>query len=66
MLLNEFLKEHKPVEAQQVTMAELQATVAQQQKGMDALGAQVKEQGRGVPKSERPNQREQADQQGGI
>ncbi len=34
MLLNEFLKEHKKVE-------ELEATVAQQQKGMEALMAQV-------------------------
>ena len=34
MLLNEFLKEHKKVE-------ELQATVAQQQKGIEALMAQV-------------------------
>jgi trimeric autotransporter adhesin len=37
MMLNEFLKEHKKVQ-------ELEATVAQQQKGMDALVAQVKEQ----------------------
>jgi Chaperone of endosialidase len=37
MLLNEFLKEHKK-------MQELEATVAQQQKGMDALVATVKEQ----------------------
>ena len=37
MLLNEFLKEHKKVE-------ELQATVAQQQKGMEILAAQLKEQ----------------------
>ena len=37
MLLNEFLKEHKKVE-------ELQATVAQQQKGMEVLTAQLKEQ----------------------
>jgi hypothetical protein len=37
MLLNEFLKEHKKVEA-------LQATVAQQQKGMEVLTAQLKEQ----------------------
>jgi hypothetical protein len=37
MLLNEFLKEHKRVE-------ELQATVAQQQKGMEILTAQLKEQ----------------------
>jgi Chaperone of endosialidase len=37
MLLNEFLKEHRRVE-------ELQATVAQQQKGMEVLTAQLKEQ----------------------
>jgi hypothetical protein len=37
MLLNEFLKEHKKVE-------DLQATVAQQQKGMEVLTAQLKEQ----------------------
>ena len=37
MLLNEFLKEHKKVE-------ELTATVAQQQKGMEVLIAQLKEQ----------------------
>jgi hypothetical protein len=38
MLLNEFLKEHKKVE-------QLQATVAQQQKGMEVLTAQLKAQG---------------------
>jgi uncharacterized coiled-coil protein SlyX len=32
MLLNEFLKEHKTVQAQQATIAELKSTVAQQQK----------------------------------
>jgi hypothetical protein len=37
MLLNEFLKEHRRVE-------ELQATVARQQKGMEVLTAQLKEQ----------------------
>jgi hypothetical protein len=37
MMLNEFLKEHKKVQ-------ELEATVAQQQKGMEALIAQVREQ----------------------
>ena len=37
MLLNEFLKEHKKVE-------QLQVTVAQQQKGMEILTAQLKEQ----------------------
>jgi uncharacterized coiled-coil protein SlyX len=44
MLLNEFLKEHKKVEAQQATIAELKSIVAQQQKGMEVLTAQLKEQ----------------------
>src|SRR5215470_12090577 len=37
MLLNEFLKEHKKVEAQQATIAELKSAVAQQKNGMEAL-----------------------------
>jgi septal ring factor EnvC (AmiA/AmiB activator) len=44
MLLNEFLKEHKRVESQQATIAELKSTVAQQQKRMEVLTAQLKEQ----------------------
>jgi hypothetical protein len=43
MLLNEFLKEHNKVE-------ELQATVAQQQKGMEVLTAQLKEQAAQIQK----------------
>ena len=43
MLLNEFLKEHKKVE-------ELQATVAQQYKGMEVLSAQLKEQAAQIQK----------------
>jgi trimeric autotransporter adhesin len=43
MLLNEFLKEHQKVQ-------ELEATVAQQQKGMEALVAQVKEQAAQIQK----------------
>jgi uncharacterized coiled-coil protein SlyX len=46
-----FLKEHKKVEErqskidnQQASIAELKATVAQQQKGMEVLRAQLKEQ----------------------
>jgi uncharacterized coiled-coil protein SlyX len=41
MLLNEFLKAHKKLEAQDATIAELKSTVAHQQKGMEALTAQV-------------------------
>jgi hypothetical protein len=44
MLLNEFLKEHKKVEQQQANIAELKSTVTQQQKGMEVLSAQLKEQ----------------------
>jgi uncharacterized coiled-coil protein SlyX len=43
MLLNEFLKEHKKVQA-------LEATVAQHQKGMDVLTAQLKEQAAQIQK----------------
>ena len=57
MLLNEFLKEHQKVEQQQATIAEQQAsiaelksTVAQQQKGMEVLTAQLKEQGAQIQK----------------
>ena len=41
MLLNEFLKAHQKLEAQEATIAELKSTVAQQHKGMEALTAQV-------------------------
>jgi len=41
MLLNEFLKAHKKLEAQDATIAELKSTVAQQQKAMEALTSQV-------------------------
>jgi uncharacterized coiled-coil protein SlyX len=57
MLLNEFLKEHKKVEAQRVRIAELNSRVAkeetiiaQQQKGMEILAAQVKEQAAQIQK----------------
>jgi uncharacterized coiled-coil protein SlyX len=42
MLLNEFLKEHRNVEEQQSTIAELKTTVAQQQKQIEALTATVR------------------------
>jgi septal ring factor EnvC (AmiA/AmiB activator) len=44
MLLNEFLKEHKKVEEQQASTAELKSTVAQQHKQIETLTAQLKEQ----------------------
>jgi uncharacterized coiled-coil protein SlyX len=42
-LLNEFLKEHKKVQ-------DLEATVIQQQKGMEVLTAQLKEQAAQIQK----------------
>src|SRR5438477_359791 len=50
MLLDEFLKEHKRIEDQQATIAELKSTVAQQQKGMETLTAQLKEQAEKIEK----------------
>ena len=50
MLLNEFLKEHKRVETQQATITNLKSTVAQQQKGMEILTAQLKEQATQIQK----------------
>ena len=51
MLLNEFLKEHKKVEEQQTNITQINSKlatqaviIAQQQKGMEALTAQLKEQ----------------------
>src|SRR5436309_1937810 len=57
MLLNEFLKEHKKVEEQQLRITDLNyrvakqdAIIAQQQKGMDVLTAQLKEQAAQIQK----------------
>jgi uncharacterized coiled-coil protein SlyX len=47
MLLNEFLKEHRNVAAQQSTIAELKTTIAQQQKqiaAQQAIAAQQQKQ----------------------
>ncbi len=44
MLLNEFLKEHRKVEEQEGIITQLKFTVAQQQKGMEAVIAHLKEQ----------------------
>ena len=41
MMLNEFLKEHKKVEAQQATITQLKSTVAQQKKNFQATIAQL-------------------------
>jgi Chaperone of endosialidase len=50
MLLNEFLKEHKKVEAQQASIADLKSTVALQKKEMEVLTAQLKEQAAQIQK----------------
>jgi hypothetical protein len=44
MLLNEFLKEHRKVEEQQATIAELKLTVARQQTGFESKLAKQEEQ----------------------
>jgi uncharacterized coiled-coil protein SlyX len=50
MLLNEFLKEHRKVQEQADTIAELKSTVAQQQKAMETVTAQLKEQATQIQK----------------
>ena len=50
MMLNEFLKEHKKVEEQQTSIADLKSTVASQQKEMQVLTAQLKEQASQIQK----------------
>jgi uncharacterized coiled-coil protein SlyX len=47
---NEFLNAHKKIEEQQASIAELKSTIAQQQKGMEVLTAQLKEQGAQIQK----------------
>jgi peptidoglycan hydrolase CwlO-like protein len=50
MLLNEFLKEHRKVEEQANTIADLKSTVAQQQKGMETVMARLNEQAAEIQK----------------
>lgn len=50
MLLNEFLKEHKKVEEQQASIADLKSTVALQKKETQVLTAQLKEQAAQIQK----------------
>ena len=57
MLLNEFLKEHKKVQEQQTNITQLKsnmakqaALIARQQKGMELLTAQLKEQAAQIQK----------------
>ena len=44
MLLNEFLKEHRKIKEQQVTIADLKSTVTRQEQEMEALDVQLKKQ----------------------
>ncbi len=50
MLLNEFLKEHKRVQALQSKVEKQETVIAQQQKGMEVLTAQLKEQAAQIQK----------------
>jgi uncharacterized coiled-coil protein SlyX len=57
MLLNEFLKEHRKVEelnstvaTKLATIADLKSTTAQQQKGLEGLTAQLREQAAQIQK----------------
>ena len=57
MLLNEFLKEHRKIEAQQskidkqeATMTELRSIIAQQQEGMEVLAMRLEEQASQIQK----------------
>ena len=50
MLLNEFLKEHHKVQEQQATISELKSTVAQQQEGMRAFAATLRDQASQIQK----------------
>jgi uncharacterized coiled-coil protein SlyX len=50
MLLNEFLKEHRTVQELASTVAKQEALIAQQQKGMELLTAQLKEQAAQIQK----------------
>ncbi len=50
MVLNEFLKEHQTVQALKSTVEKQEAIIAQQQKGMEVLTAQLKEQATQIQK----------------
>jgi len=50
MSLNEFLKEHKKVEAQQATISEFKLTVARQQNEIESITARVEEQAAQIQK----------------
>jgi trimeric autotransporter adhesin len=50
MMLNEFLKEHKRVQELKSTVEKQEAIIAQQQKGMEVLTAQLKEQAAQIQK----------------
>ena len=50
MLLNEFLKEHRTVQELRTTVAKQEATIAQQQRGMDAVTARLDEQAAQIQK----------------
>ena len=51
MLLNEFLKEHRTVQELKSTVAKQEATIVQQQRGMEAVTVQLKEQATQIQKA---------------
>ena len=50
MLLNEFQKEHRKVQEQETMIAQLKASIAQQEKGMEVLAASLKKQAAQIAK----------------
>jgi hypothetical protein len=50
MLLNEFLKEHRQVQELKSVVAKQEATITQQQKGMELLTTSLKEQAAQIQK----------------
>jgi len=50
MLLNEFLKEHRTIEQQKMTIAQLQSADAEQRQEIKALAAAVREQAAQIQK----------------
>jgi uncharacterized coiled-coil protein SlyX len=50
MLLNEFLKEHRKVQEQEATIAELKSTIARQENGIEALTTRLNDQATQIQK----------------
>jgi uncharacterized coiled-coil protein SlyX len=50
MLLNEFLKEHRKVQRQEITIADMKSTIAQQQRAVELLTTRLDEQATQIQK----------------